>query len=304
MSRFNSRLITKRRSYDFDDARKLYGINRATWKRWLNNGLVPLERGALPLLVMGSDIIDFFAETKTSEFKGKLGREGFPCKTCHAVVMGVPGNIRVEPTGKKIGKDNGDQMIRRGSCEFCGRPVQRFWLVRDQDYAGADSNKEMPRIKATNHQKQKTMKPLHKNETIKRKYFDYLRYAKERSEGAMTKHEQALWLWEEFSGNADFRDFDERKAIAFKDWLANRKKAGSDQLVSASYRYDVLRSLKPFFEWLLRQRGYRNISADAVEYISPSNTRCKDCASDKASGLSYIGRESHPNRTYHWRRRS
>ena len=73
MSRFNPRLITKRRSYDFNDTRRLYGINRGTWNRWLKEGLVPLDRDARPLLVMGSDIIDFFAITKVSKFKGKLG---------------------------------------------------------------------------------------------------------------------------------------------------------------------------------------------------------------------------------------
>lgn len=272
MSRFNQNFITKRRSYNFDDLRKLYKINHATLNRWLKKGLVPLERGVHPILVMGIDLIDFFVKTKTSELKGQLGSEGFLCKTCHAVVMGATGSIRIEKTGKKIGKNNDDQLIRKATCELCGGYLQRFWFVGDQDYTGVDSDERMPGIKVADHQIQITMRPRHKNEITKRKYFDYLRHAKERSAGTIAKHEQALWLWEDFSINTDFREFDEKKAMAFKDWLANKKKTSSDQLVSASYRYDVLRSLKSFFVWLLMQKGYRNISPDAVDYLSPSSS--------------------------------
>jgi integrase len=270
MSRFNPRHITKRQSYSFGDMQRRYGINRATWKRWLKKGLVTLENGARPVLVMGFDLTDFFAETKTSEFKGKLGPEGFPCKTCHAVVMGVPSSIRVEPTGHKIGKNNKDQMIRRATCEGCGSPLRRFVFIGEQDYAGADSHEEMPRIKVSNNQKQKIMRPLHKNELIKRTFFDYLQHAKERSEGTIKKHEQALWYWEDFSQHADFAVFNKQMAIGFKEWFAKKKKAGSDTVVSVSLRYDMLRSLRLFFEWLSRQKKYRNISPDDIEYLSPS----------------------------------
>ena len=114
------------------------------------------------------------------------------------------------------------------------------------------------------------MRPLHKNEVIKRKFLHYLRVAKERSEGTIAKHEQALWHWEDFSNNIDFRNFKDQLATDFKNWLTTKRKANWEEYVSASYRYDVLRSLKLFFDWLMKQKGYRNISPDAVEYLSPS----------------------------------
>ena len=125
------------------------------------------------------------------------------------------------------------------------------------------------------------MKPLHKNEAIKRKYFNYLRHAKGRSEGTMAKHEQALWLWEEFSSNADFRGFDEKKSIAFKDWLTNKKRAGSKyQLVSASYRYGCIAITESILQWLLRQKGVSQHQLQLHHPIhQPIQSRCDDCAS-------------------------
>ena len=68
------------------------------------------------------------------------------------IVKGQPDSRRIKKTGKKIGKNNNDLLIKRAACEFCDGPLQRFCFVGDQDYAGADLNNGISRIKALNNQ--------------------------------------------------------------------------------------------------------------------------------------------------------
>ena len=105
---------------------------------------------------------------------------------------------------------------------------------------------------------------------IKRRFYDYLKNSKRFSSKSVEKYEKAIWRWEDFSNHADFADFNPTAAIAFKEWLATKKKARSQDSLGLSYRYDVLRFLKLFFEWLSKQPGYKRINQTAVDYLNSS----------------------------------
>jgi len=116
---------------------------------------------------------------------------------------------------------------------------------------------------------------VYKNEIIKRKFFGYVRNSKGFSEKTIDCYDKAICLWEDFSHKADFVKFNKTAAEGFKDWLKAKKKAKSQQEVSVSYRYDILRYLKTFFEWLSKQNGYKRIDQTAIEYLNLSKAEVK-----------------------------
>ncbi|MFC1609138.1 tyrosine-type recombinase/integrase [Patescibacteria group bacterium] len=115
-------------------------------------------------------------------------------------------------------------------------------------------------------------KTIYKNEIIKRKFYDYLKNSKGGySEKSIECFEKSIWLWEEFTSNSDFSNFNQTKAKEFKEWLKNKKKRNSKEKVSLSYCYDNLRYLRLFFGWLSEQSGYKSkINQTAIDYLTLS----------------------------------
>ncbi len=124
-----------------------------------------------------------------------------------------------------------------------------------------------------------------KNELIKRRFYEYLKNSERFSAKSVESYEKAIWRWEDFSGNADFAGFNQTAAVDFKEWLTSKKNARSQNNLSASYRYDVLRFLKSFFAWLSKQRGYKHINQAAVDYLNSSHAEAR--IANQPRGIAY-----------------
>ncbi len=61
------------------------------------------------------------------------------------------------------------------------------------------------------------------NERIKRRYFAFLKEAKQRSEPTVDAAAKALHRFEEYTGYRDFKAFHFQQAVAFKKHLADQK---------------------------------------------------------------------------------
>ncbi|MES2436992.1 MAG: tyrosine-type recombinase/integrase [Patescibacteria group bacterium] len=117
---------------------------------------------------------------------------------------------------------------------------------------------------------------IYKNEIIKRKFYEYLLNSKGFSTLTVQCYEDAIYLWEDYTGKADFANFTKTKAEDFKVWLKNKKKMRSEEKVSLSYCYDNLRHLKTFFDWLSKQSGYRSkINQIDYEYLNLSKQEAR-----------------------------
>ena len=110
---------------------------------------------------------------------------------------------------------------------------------------------------------------IYKNELLKRKFYKHLEITKQFTDESINRYECSIWLWEDFSGKADFSLFNMTKAEEFKEWLKNKKKKKSDTNISLSYCYDTLRHLQAFFGWLFDQPNYRSkTKQSAVNFLN------------------------------------
>ena len=133
MPNYNIHLIKSRRSYSIGEIASLWGIDRKTCHRWLKNeGLLVIEKNVRPLLVMGADLANFIKE-RGAKRKAVLKEDEFFCMKCHRPVKAKIGSEKVIKTGKKIGKNNLEQIKKIGICEVCGTKLNRFLKCRKQD---------------------------------------------------------------------------------------------------------------------------------------------------------------------------
>ena len=132
MANYNIRLIKARRSYSITEMASLLGVDRKTCQRWIKEGLKPIEEGTNPLLFMGESLKRFLKEKKKKR-KCKLEKDEFFCMKCHKAVRAKIGSEEIVKTGKKIGKNDAEQLKKIGICEVCNTPVNRFLRVYQQD---------------------------------------------------------------------------------------------------------------------------------------------------------------------------
>ena len=150
MGRYNTRLITARRSYTMKEVRSLFGITRDTWQRWLKEGLAVVEQNTVPTLVLGSTLKAFLGGMGK---KAKLGPDEFYCTYCHNIVSARPGTEWIEKSGKKIGRGNYDLMIKFAECAICGGRAQRFLPVVNQTNTVLNITEGKPHLQALETQK-------------------------------------------------------------------------------------------------------------------------------------------------------
>jgi site-specific recombinase XerD len=93
------------------------------------------------------------------------------------------------------------------------------------------------------------------NERIKRKYFVYLKDAKQHSEPTVDAAAKALSRFEECSRYKDFKAFHYEQAIAFKRHLAEQTGRRSGEKLSKATLHATLKQLRAFFFWLAGAAG-------------------------------------------------
>ncbi len=115
------------------------------------------------------------------------------------------------------------------------------------------------------------------NERIKHRYFEFLKQADGKSEQTIRQIEKAILRFEEFSGFADLKRFDQKQATGFKAALAKEDLAPATIL-------STINNLKRFFGWLGLQPGYKSrIRANDIEYLnlSEKDVRAASAPADK-----------------------
>jgi integrase len=126
------------------------------------------------------------------------------------------------------------------------------------------------------------MNTIYKNEQLKRRFYEWLKNSRQYSDDTIRCYEKSIWVWEDFTHNAYFGGFNKTTAGTFKEWLKGKKKADSQENISISYCYDVLRFLKVFFDWLSKQAGYKSkINQTDIDYLNLTRKEAKEATQPK-----------------------
>jgi integrase/recombinase XerD len=113
------------------------------------------------------------------------------------------------------------------------------------------------------------------NERIKRKYFEYLKEAGQKSQATIDNVAKSILRHETVTKFADFGRFRKVDAIALKNDLAGSKNQ-KGEFLSKSTIFATTRDVKTFFKWLAYQAGYKSrISLLDLEYFNISEKDIK-----------------------------
>jgi hypothetical protein len=130
---YNTHLIKLRKSYSIKEISLLFDIDRKTCSRWIKDeDLKVIETGANPMLVLGSDLKEFIQKRRKAK-KVPLAQNEYYCLKCHIAVEAKIESESVIKTGKKIGKNGCDQLVKTGICEVCGTKINRFIGLYQKD---------------------------------------------------------------------------------------------------------------------------------------------------------------------------
>lgn len=109
------------------------------------------------------------------------------------------------------------------------------------------------------------------NERIKREYLIYLKEARRQSEASLDAVAAAIARFEEYTRCRDFKTFHHQQAVAFKQWLSNRRNETTGKHLSKATLHATMSHLKRFFQWLAGRPGYKSrFSYSDAEYFNVS----------------------------------
>ena len=110
------------------------------------------------------------------------------------------------------------------------------------------------------------------NERIKRRYFGWLKEARQCSEATVDATAKALSRFEEYNRHKSFHAFHTEQAVAFKRHLEGQKSQRSEERLSKATLRATLAQLRGFFFWLADQPGYKSrVKHTDAKYFSLSN---------------------------------
>lgn len=108
-----------------------------------------------------------------------------------------------------------------------------------------------------------------KNEKIKDVFFEMLEHAKGRSSNTIKQFANAIHEFEKFTNYQDFKTFEIKQAVGFKEYLSSKSNQLTGEPISKSYLQHYTKSVRALFEWLSHQKGYqKHINYNDVQYLN------------------------------------
>lgn len=120
------------------------------------------------------------------------------------------------------------------------------------------------------------------NEKAKNKYFDYLKESAGYSDVTVNAHKKAIYRYEEFADFEDFKHFNKKRAIDYKNWLEEKKDPRTNKQISLTTVYHYVRNLREFFLWLAKQPRYKSeILLTDVDYLKLPKAKARIATASK-----------------------
>jgi integrase len=254
MAKINLRSIDAHMSYTILELSQELEVDPKTIRRWIDVGMSTVPGSKKPILVVGIQVKEFVLANGQKEKLHSI-EISFIASPASQPDMQGEGQYRLLAIKKGL-----SAMSATANCAGQSNALKQTIRYRHLQFKCP-----LTAVKFTINIMTFTS---NKNERIKRSFFEYLKGAKSFSKSSVRAHADALWKWQEFTGNDDFANYDKAKAVEFVDWIEKRISQTSSGKLSVVSRSNYIRRIKKFFEWLCGQPGYKgNILKSDVEYL-------------------------------------
>lgn len=127
--RYQTRGLSKDRTYTLKMAARTIGLSEATMRKYAKQGLRVI-RDSRPYLVRGADLIEFLQKREAAN-RNDMADGQFFCMTCKAPRGAVQASITFETYSSLTGRLS-------GLCGVCGGKVGRFCKASDAPSDGSN----------------------------------------------------------------------------------------------------------------------------------------------------------------------
>lgn len=258
--------LKQHRVYSVEQLMSTYPVTANTVSNWVSEGLQPSD-GKKPYLFRGAAVEDFH-KRKRLKVKNKLQPGQFQCWGCQTSVFPA-----VE-TVIDFFAQNGRHMYS-AICPYCSTKLQKISGETDRDLIEDCRNPNTPT--GCLHEEKASVRGgiwtsaenvvpnFHaENDRIIHKWQTY---AGGYSEKTIDRHLAAIRFFESNLKGKSFAKLTTDDFAAVRDELKRLSKAQAPNNLSASTIKHYVSHLKAFFDWLLKQEGYRRLPGDFAGYL-------------------------------------
>lgn len=258
--------LKKHRVYSVEQLMAAYSVSANTVSNWVGEGLTPSD-GQRPYLFRGAAAQEFHRRKRLG-VHCKLRPGQFQCRRCQAAVF-----PQIETITDYVAK-NGKHMYS-AVCPNCSSKLQKISADTDRDIVEDCRNPNTPtdclHEESTSMcgsiwmSEEKDVPVLHaKNDRIIHRWQVY---AGSYSEKTIDKHLAAIRFFENCLEGKPFAKLSIDDFAAVRDELKRRAAIKARDSMSASTIKHTVSHLGAFFDWLLKQDGYRRLPRDFAGYL-------------------------------------
>ncbi len=131
-TRYNARLIHKRRTYTTKEIAGLFGMHVNSVLHWIRkDNLTPIAGSGSPYLIYGEELYNFLTKKK-QKHKCPLQADEFYCLKCKCGRKGLPTEFSSIKTEIRIGSKGKYKAYKISKCEACGTKLFRFFTYQKE----------------------------------------------------------------------------------------------------------------------------------------------------------------------------
>ncbi len=258
--------LKKHRVYSVQQLIAAYSVTANTVSNWVGEGLRPSDHQR-PYLFRGAAVQEFHRE-KRKRVQSNFRPGEFQCRICQTAVF-----PRIETFVDCVAK-NGKHMYS-AECPKCSSKLKKISAETDRDLVEDCRNPNTPTdcLHEGNTlvrggiwmSEEKDVPVFHANND--RIIHQWQTYAGSYSEKTIDKHLAAIRFFEDYLEGKPFAKLTKNDFAAVRDELKRRAAVKATDSMSASTIKHTVSHLGAFFDWLLKQDGYRRLPRDFAGYL-------------------------------------
>ncbi|MGB7243927.1 MAG: phage integrase N-terminal SAM-like domain-containing protein [Sulfitobacter sp.] len=258
--------LKKDRVYSVEQLCDAYSVSANTISNWVGEGLIPSDKQT-PYLFRGAVVQGYHKQRRLRGIR-KLRPGEFMCRGCQTYVFPKTETV------KEFNAKNGKHMFS-AQCPDCPSKLQKISSEADRDFIEDCRNPNTP-TDCPHEENTSTCggiwtsaeKDIAKSQSENdRIIYKWQTYAGGYSEQTVEKHLAAIRFFENNLQGKSFAKLTTDDFAAVRKELKKRATPHATDSLSASTIKHIVSHLIAFFDWLLKQDGYRRLPRDFAGYL-------------------------------------